>query len=134
MSGTGEDPNSTAAQNAAQLASNTVPENGPADAAADLQAQMLALKRRIAGSRSLQKILIDSSATVDDFHQSLVKIGADHGVALTPAAIHDFLTKRTMLGDAEVPNPPPASSQGHTCEHTCTWNPYDHSCSYPPAG
>jgi len=134
MSGTGDDPNNSAAQNAARLASNVVPENGPADLAAEFQEQLLSLKRRIAGSRSLQKMLTEGAATVEDFHQRLVKIGADHGVTLTPAAIHDFLMKRTALGGAEVPDPPPPSSMGHTCEHTCTWNPYDHNCSYPPAG
>jgi hypothetical protein len=136
MNGPDEDPDNVAAEGAAQAASSSVPQSQQTESGPDLQAQLLTLKRRIAGSRSLQRRLIQGISSPDEFHQRVVEIGAEHGVSLTPADSHAFLMQRSSLvGDAEVPDPPPASSQGHTCESTCTWNPYDHNCSYPqPAG
>lgn len=122
-----------AAQGAAKGAAHAVPQNDTVEITVELHVQLLTLKRRIAGSRSLQKRLIDGITSAEEFHQRLVEIGAEHGVTLTPADSHAFLMQRAALGDAEVPDPPPPSSLGHTCESTCSANPYDHNCSYPPS-
>jgi hypothetical protein len=134
---TGDDKNPTddaygeAGKQAAKGAGDVVPANPGADAASDLNGQMIKIKRMIVGSPKLQASFADA-ANEDEFHQKVVQIGADHGVTFTAADSKAFLTQRAVLQDAEVPDPPPPSSFGHTCESTCTWNPYDSACGSNP--
>jgi hypothetical protein len=136
MSGDENDPTSNpydeAGQQAAKGAGDAVPVDAGADAAADLNAQMIKIKRMIAGSPKLQATFSDVQND-DELHQKIVQISADHGVTITPEQSKAFLTARGALQDQEVPDPPP-TSQGHTCESGCTYNPYDSACSYPPHG
>lgn len=126
------DPGDDAAKKAADAAGAAVPGDAGAEISADLHAQMMKLKRAIAGDPALQQKLIDGIQSLPEFHERLVALGAEHGVDVTPAQTHAFLMQRAqMLGD-ETPDPGPPSSTGHTCESTCTMNPYDAPCSYPP--
>lgn len=125
--GAGDD----AARKAADAAGAAIPDSAEADISADLHAQMMKLKRTIAGDPSLQQKLIDGIQSPAEFHDRLVELGAAHGVTVTPAQTHAFLTQRAqLLGDEDPPVCP--TSTGHTCESTCTMNPYDSACSYPP--
>lgn len=118
-----------AARKAAEAAGAAVPGDADAEISADLHAQMMKLKRQIAGDRALQQKLIDGIQSPAEFHERLVALGIEHGVAVTPTQTHAFLMQRAQLLGDEVPTPPEPSSLGHTCESTCTVNPYDSACS-----
>jgi Nif11 domain len=88
--------------------------------------------RKVAASDPDLQQQLAAAESEDEFHDKAVALGAERGYSFTAdeSRAHVAETKRVraMANESGGGGGTNGCSLGHTCEKTCTWNPYDKAC------